>query len=193
MAFLQVRDRRLCGLKAERGFSIIELFVAMLVLAITLALATPMLRDIIRNTAVSGQTNDLVTSLATARSESVRRGLQVAVRSVSGGADWSSGWQVVADTNRDGSFGGTDEVISASPALASQYHVFARSTGGAGVDDRIVFAMNGALTNTGFDINVCFPSGDAAKSRRIRVRASGSASAHKNTTGSAATACPAGV
>lgn len=192
MAFLYGRDRRLRGLKAERGFTIIELFVAMLVLAIALGLSMPLFRDVIRNTAVSNQANDLVTSLATARSEAVRRGLQVAVRAVSDSADWSSGWQVIADTNRDGNFAGTDDVISTSPALASQYHVFARSTGGAGADGRVVFAMNGALTNAGFDLNVCFPSGDATKSRRVRVRASGSASSHKNTTGSSATACPAG-
>lgn len=192
MAFLYRRDRRLRGLKAERGFTIIELFVAMLVLAIALGFAMPMFRDVIRNTAVSNQANDLVTSLATARSEAVRRGLQVAVISVSGGADWSTGWQVIADTDRNGTFAGADDIISTSPPLASQYHVYARSTGGVGADSQVVFAINGALTNAGFDINVCFPSGDATKSRRIRVRASGSASSHKNTTGSTATACPAG-
>lgn len=191
MAFLYRRDRRFRGLNTERGFSLVELVIAMSILAIALGMAMPTFRNVIRNTAVSNQANDVMTSLATARSEAVRRGLQVAVRSVNDSSDWSAGWQVVADSNRDGSFGGTDEVISASPALASQYHVYARSTGGAGVDGRVVFGINGALTNTGFDINICFPTGDATKSRRVRVRASGSASTHKNTTGSTATACPA--
>ncbi len=193
MAFLHVRDRRLRGLKAERGFTLLEIFVAMAILAIAVGMALPMFRDVIRNTNVSNQANDLVTSLATARSESVRRGLQVAVVAVSGGSNWTTGWQVIADIDRDGVFEPTDDVIATSPPLDPQYGVYARSTGGVGVDSRVIFDINGALTNAGYDFNVCYPTGNASKSRRIRVRASGNASSHKNTTGSSATTCPVGT
>lgn len=191
MVFLYGRDRRLRGLKTERGFSLIELVITMTILAISLGLAMPVFRNVIRSTTVSNQTNDLITSLSTARAEAVRRGMQVAVVAVSGGSNWSTGWQVIADIDRDGNFVATDDIVSTSPALDPQYGVFVRSTGG-GTDGQVIFAINGALTNTGFDMNVCFPTGDATKSRRIRVRASGGASSHKDTTGSTATACPAG-
>lgn len=185
MAFLHRRDGRLRRLKTQRGFTLLEIFAAVTVLAIVVGFAMPMFGDVIRNTNVSNHTNDLVTALSTARSEAVRRGRPVAVMSANPGADWSGGWQVAADTNNDGTF---DEVISTAPALDAQYHVYGKNM--AGADDRIVFNINGALTTGGFDLNVCFPSGDASKSRRIRVRASGNVSSHKNTTGSPASACP---
>ncbi|WP_257386719.1 GspH/FimT family pseudopilin [Tahibacter caeni] len=191
MTFLQRRGGPPGGLRSELGFSLIELVITLAVLSIGLAVALPMFRSVIRNTAVSGQTNDLVTALAMARSEAVRRGLQVAVVAASGGSDWSSGWRVVADDNRDGSFAGADEVIQQGPALDPQYHIFARNIAG-GSDANIVFNINGAAASA-FDINVCYPTGEAIKSRRIQVRASGNVSSFKGTSGSAATTCPAGT
>lgn len=184
------RRRHPGGPRAGRGFSLIELMIALTVLSIGVAVAMPMFRNVIRNSAVSGQTNDLVTAMAMARSEAVRRGMQVAVTSAGGGADWSGGWSIIADTNRDGSFQSSDEVIQQSPALDPQYHVFAKNTAG-GSDARIVFNLNGAA-DAAFDLNVCYPTGEASKSRRIQVRTSGNVSSYKDTSGSAATSCPAG-
>lgn len=188
MAFLYRPNASPRGPAAERGFSLLEIVVTLAILAIGAALAMPMFRDVIRNTAVSNSTNDLVTALSSARSESIRRGVQVAVRSTSGGADWSTGWSVIADSDRSGTFTGADEVVSRYPALANQYRVYAKNAG-AGGDGIVVFNMNGGVTSGGYDLNVCFPSSDSAKSRRIRVRASGNVSSHKNTAGSPATAC----
>jgi type IV fimbrial biogenesis protein FimT len=189
MAFLYRRDRSLRGRKTKRGFTLIELVVTLAIVAIAAGFAIPMFRDVIRNTTVSGETNDLITALATARSEAVRRGTQVVVISngAPGSSEWTSGWRVIADSDRNGSF---DEVVSTAPALNQTYRIFANDTNG-GVDNQIVFQMNGSLTTVGgFDLNVCFPDGNATKSRRIRVRASGNVSSHKDTTGSSATTCP---
>lgn len=188
MAFLYRRNASPRGPAAERGFSLLEIVVTLAILAIGAALAMPMFRDVIRSTAVSNSTNDLVTALSSARSESIRRGVQVAVRSTSGGADWSTGWSVIADSDRSGTFTVADEVVSTYPALANQYRVYAKNAG-AGGDGIVVFNMNGGLTSGGYDLNVCFPSNDSSKSRRIRVRASGNVSSHKNTAGSPAAAC----
>jgi type IV fimbrial biogenesis protein FimT len=189
MAFLYRRDRSLRGLKAERGFTLIEVVVTLAIVAIAAGLAIPMFRDVIRNTTVSGETNDFITALATARSEAVRRGTDVAVISNGppGSSEWTTGWQVIADSDRNGSF---DEVVTTTPALNPTYRIYVNDTNG-GVDNQIVFRMNGSLTTVGgFDVNVCFPGGDAAKSRRIRVRPSGNVSSHKNTAGSSALTCP---
>lgn len=171
-----------------RGFSLLEIFVALAILAIGAGLALPMFRDVIRNTAVSNSTNDLVTAFSTARSESIRRGLQVSVVSASGTADWSTGWRVVADSDRSGTITGTDEVVATFPGLAAQYRVYAKNAG-AGGDGIVTFNMNGGLASGGYDLNVCFPSSDSSKSRRVRIRASGNVSSHMNTAGSPATAC----
>lgn len=189
MAFLYRRDGSLRGLKTQRGFSLLELFVTLGILAIVVSFAMPMFRDVIRNTTVSGETNDLVTALSTARSEAVRRGRSVAVVATSGSQEWTTGWSVIADTDGSNTFTAADETISTSPALNPTYRIFAGNAGGGTA--QIVFLMNGALLGVNpFDLNVCFPTGEAAKSRRIRVRVSGNVSSHKNTSGSAATACP---
>lgn len=187
MAFLYRRDASARGLGKARGFSLLEIVVVLAILAIGAALAMPMFRDVIRNTAVSNSTNDLVTALSSARAESIRRGLQVAVVSAGGNADWSGGWSVIADSDRSGTFTGADEVVSTFPPLAAQYRVYAKNA--AGDDSIAVFNMNGGLATAGFDFNVCFPSNDSNKSRRVRVRTSGNVSSHKNTAGSPATAC----
>lgn len=191
MRFLYRRDGSLRGPKTERGFTLLEIFITMAVLAIMVSLAMPLFRDVIRNANVSGETNDLVTALSTARAEAVRRGTRVAVIANSGATatEWTTGWRVVADSDRDGSFSGADEVVSTAPALATTYRIYGKNAA-AGADGQVTFLMNGALASTGFDMNVCFPGGDAAKSRRIRVRASGNVSSHKNTAGSSATTCP---
>ena len=91
-----------------RGFTIIELMLAIVVLGFLAALAVPSFNTMIVRNIVAAASNDLVVALLTARSEAVKRECLVSVSNVvpspaiSNGNDdddWKLGWSVnVVDT-----------------------------------------------------------------------------------------------
>jgi type IV fimbrial biogenesis protein FimT len=85
-------------IRISPGFTLIELMVSVAVLAIVLALAVPNFQDFVRRNRLAATTNDLVSALALARSEAVKRAARVSVAS----ADWRVGWQVFVDTGTVG-------------------------------------------------------------------------------------------
>ena len=66
------------AMKAKQtGFTLIELMVAIFVLAVLLGIGVPNFRDFIRNSRITGATNDLITDFNLARSEAVKRRVPV--------------------------------------------------------------------------------------------------------------------
>lgn len=72
-----------------------ELLVTVAVLAITLGIAIPSFQELVTRNRLSATTNELVSALALARSEAVKRATPVSVVS----ADWSAGWEVSVDAD----------------------------------------------------------------------------------------------
>lgn len=63
----------------QRGFSLIELMVTILVAAILLAIAVPSFRDVIHRNEVSSASNELLASMSYARTEAITRGQLVSM------------------------------------------------------------------------------------------------------------------
>lgn len=63
--------------KKTAGFTLIEMMVAIVVLAILLAVGIPSFRDFMRNSRMTSAANDIVTDFNLARSESVKRRVPV--------------------------------------------------------------------------------------------------------------------
>lgn len=95
----------------------IELMVAVTVLAIVLGLGIPAFRELTRNNAVTAAQNSLVTALNVARSEALRRNRPVSVcastdaATCATAADWGSGWIAFTDRAAAGTVDGGDEVL----------------------------------------------------------------------------------
>lgn len=91
----------------SRGFTLIELMTALLVLAILVGIAIPSFRDFAADSRMSSASSDLVTALNLARSEALRRSSAVHVCSsadlatCAGSFSWTTGWIVFADLDND--------------------------------------------------------------------------------------------
>ncbi len=156
--------------------------ITIAIAAILAAIALPNYREFMVRTNVVKITNDLVGALNTARTEAVKRGLPVAVKS----SDWTAGWTIVADTARDGSYA---KVLAVHDAVPDTYTVVGATTGG---DDTLAaFSPVGSMqpANATYDLNVCRPvaSANNAESRWIHISSSGQITSRRDVSGSAAT------
>lgn len=77
----------------SRGFTLIELVVALVILGILTALSVPAFREFTANRKLAAASFGLVTDLMFARSEALKRRAEVTVSPVAE-ADWTSGWIV---------------------------------------------------------------------------------------------------
>jgi len=112
----------------QHGLTLIELLVAVGILAVGLTLGVPSFRDLIDSNRLTAATNSLVVSMNVARFEAVKRREPVALctstdgSSCSGSTDWAGGWIVF--TNRDWSsppsVGVNDEVIQVVQSLGQK-------------------------------------------------------------------------
>lgn len=122
-------------LPRSAGFTILELMIAVAVLAIIVGIGVPAFTDIIRRNRLSSQTNGLMGALAIARSEAVKRGTPVTICPASdanqdvcaGNVQWAAnGWIVFADG--EGTLGmidadatePNDTIIQRMPAASAQ-------------------------------------------------------------------------
>lgn len=106
-----------------QGFTLVELLVAVAVLAILLGTGVPSFVEMVRDSRIGGDANALARALHLARSEAVKRAEFVTVcpRGGSGGCggagDWSDGWIAFVDPTADGEDGvasldADDEVLA---------------------------------------------------------------------------------
>ena len=83
-------------MKNQTGFTIIELFIVILVAGVLVAIAVPSYTKMIRNNCITTSTNLLVSSLQYARSEAIKLRQTV---SVLDNPDWNTGWKVSQGAN----------------------------------------------------------------------------------------------
>jgi len=149
-----------------RGFTLIELMVAIMVLGILLGVAVPSFRDAALSSRLTAYANDLVASAQIARSEAIKRNAPVTLCASSNGTTCatSGGWQVgwivrLAD--------GT--ILQRQQALPPEFRI-TQGTFGA-----ITFpATVAGVTPTTFRVCRANPAG--SQRRIVTVTASGSAS-----------------
>jgi type IV fimbrial biogenesis protein FimT len=108
----------------QRGFTLFELMVSIMILALLVGLAVPTFRTITANSRTSAATNNLASALAVARSEALRQSTTVSICpsgnqqtcDVSVTPDWTNGWIAFTDVNADGALGAGDTLIQAWPS-----------------------------------------------------------------------------
>lgn len=173
------------------GFTLVELMIALAVLAILMMIAAPSFEMVRNSSRLAAQANELVSAIQLARSEAVRRGQRVVMcRSENGnacagaGGNWA-GWLVFADANGNGSVDAGEELLRVGDVRAP---VTVAATDGSIVFRPDGFAREGNLLAAA-TIAVCVATTRPADNRRLVTIRSGSRVAVQ--TGNGNGACPA--
>ena len=119
-------------MRAQRGFTLIELVVVIVIAAIVATVAMPSMSAMLVNNRIRTSGTDLMSALLLARSEAIKRNGQVAVQPASG--NWSQGWIVAADAN--------GEQYDSKNAIGTDVQVSGPSAG-------VVYDRNGRLAAFG--------------------------------------------
>lgn len=96
-------------MERQNGFTLVELMITIVVVSVLLTTAIPSFMQFVKNNRTTGQANSFVVSTHMARNEAVKRGAGTTLCAAnanldgcSGSNDWSTGWIVFSDLNRDG-------------------------------------------------------------------------------------------
>jgi type IV fimbrial biogenesis protein FimT len=180
-------DRRRGRGGIPRGFTLIELMMAITVLAILLGLAVPSFRDASLGSRLTSYANDLVASAQLARSEAIKRNRPVVICATETTADddvvcvdeanWEGGWSVgfLEDVDRLDEDGDPITVtvvneILRQPALTPEFRF--TITAGGGADNVIVFPPTVAGV-TPVTFTVCRFNPVGKQERQVRITATG--------------------
>ncbi|WP_456445314.1 GspH/FimT family pseudopilin [Thiolapillus sp.] len=89
------------AIRGEQGFTLLEVLIAVAVLAVLAALAAPNFRTMMDRNAVTTQANELMSNILLARSEAVKRDQRVVIRRAGG---WKDRVVVFADANNNDTY-----------------------------------------------------------------------------------------
>jgi type IV fimbrial biogenesis protein FimT len=119
----------------QRGFTLIELMITVMILAVMITLAAPSLGGFLQRSRITNASSDFYSDLIYARSEAMRRGKRVTICpsndstnptgcSATPSVNWSTGWIVYVENNTSssaahGAFDAGDEIIRVRESLVS--------------------------------------------------------------------------
>jgi len=159
------------------AFTLVELLVTIAVGAIVLAIGVPSFQNLMQTNQLATQTNKFISSLNYARSEAVKRKLNVIICTSSSpnncdnSNDYESGWFIFVDTDLSGSFnnspGNEDVPLWQSSTLSNGLTL----RGNANIASQIVFNSRGRPSTNG-SLILCADD-DLTRARRIVVPLSG--------------------
>lgn len=159
---------------SNRGFSMVELVVAMAIAAAMLAAAVPNYLTFRSDQRAVSRANELVADLGAARLEAVRRGGTAALAA---DGSWAVGWTVTTVDN--GADPPTTITLGRRRLPAPDGDLVERLRVVPDDTTSVAFGPTGALTTVGVvQFLVCEGSGKSLRARSVSVAPSGYAEAH---------------
>lgn len=166
----------------HRGFTVIELVVTVALVAILAAIAVPAYTTMMTNNRMVGEINDFVGSLHFARSEAIKRGVDVTVcksldeQLCTTAGDWSQGWVIFQDTNSSQTRDGAGCPGEPCEPLISAHSAFEGADQFAGTGNPanwVQFNRNGFSGNSFGTFTLCESGKDPRKARAIVISRTG--------------------
>lgn len=180
-------------MKPDKGFTLLELMIVLLISGILIAVGIPNMLNIVRANRLTSQANDLMTSIAMARSEAIKRGVPVNVcRSAEGatpncgGAAWDQGWAVFADTNGNDAFNAGEPILLVRGPITGNNTIAASNN----IANRVRFTAQGVVGAGGIGNFLITDAAGAAKGTRLICLAM---TGRARVFGDGTSACPGGV
>lgn len=184
------------GIRRETGFTMIELIVTIVIIAIVAAYAVPSFQQTVLNNRLTAQINEVSSLIAYARSEASKLDSGVITvcsstdsASCSGNAAWETGWIVFRDMDGDRTVdAGDDQILKVGGALSggNTFRIVDLTSDSGGY---VQFASNGfpipsATGNAAGTFVVCDDRG-ASEARAVVVNISGQTRLARDTGGTA--------
>ncbi len=159
----------------NQGFSLIELMVTLVIVAIIALIGMPSFNGAIRNSRLTTGINELVTSLNVARSEAIKRNHSITVRK-NDDLPWEAGWNIFVDMNSDGTLdgagdadacaAGNDCILKIQEALPSGYTLRPNNTA---FSNYIRYKPSGMSSAGNVSFILCDASSDTPKSGAVKM------------------------
>jgi len=176
----------------HRGFTLLELLIAVSMVAILVGIAAPSMRSFLLQNGVQSDERELLADFSVARGKAVETNSYVSICGKAAGAntcnasaDWSNGWIVFVDngegagaTSANGILEAGEEVVriknyQGANAFVVQDDSSSSSVPVLGFDQRGY--MNTLIHSERTEIFVCDPEGEARRARAIFVEVTGRA------------------
>ena len=131
--------------RRSAGFTVIELMIVVSVMAVIAVVAVPTVGNVIANTRITTQVNEMASSLHLARSEAIKRSTNMTLCKSSNGSsctnsgNWAQGWIVFTDTDGDGVVDTGETIVRVEDQAAAGSSI----TGTANVQNRVTFNNRG--------------------------------------------------
>lgn len=132
------------------GFSLLELMITLLIIALLVSLAMPNFMSRVQDDRLTSQINEFAAALYLTRSEAIKRGVRVTLCKSSDGLTcttangWEQGWLIFEDNNSDATLNNISELIVKHEALNPNL----RLRGNNLVADYISYTASGHVKTT---------------------------------------------
>jgi len=183
----------------QSGFTLLELLIAMSMLAILVGIAAPSMRSFLLKNAVQADQRELLGDLSVARAKAIESNTYVSIcgkndaaNTCNSSADWSNGWIVFVDgggagaTSGNGLLEGDEEIVRINNYQGANSIVVQDDSSGTtietmGFDQRGY--MNTTLSSERMTILVCDPDSDDSYARAIFLEQTGRSVGSRDTDG----------